>query len=305
MSVDKETGEVFKNTKGSGVNKINTVKTNPTESKTQPNKAEPKIILKNPKFVKQGEAKTEEIKQGNAECSGNTSPEYASTEGSTSRGQYKKPLEKRSCFKCHQKGHVASMCTVKKKDNTASTNAKKAEIPAKSESRKEVSNSAKKSLQRKLEKEHDGGSRDPGKRPVNKNFEKPAFIPRQVSVGQASTSSAVPPKQAPPVNANKYQPPHRQHRHQSPQGDKFNSVNNYNNQNGYRDRQYSNNQHFSRNNYNQGYSNRGSYPQNNNNGPVNQRGYHNSQNQRPYRKFDQMNRNSPPRFRTPVGSDGY
>ena len=97
VSMDEETGEVFKNTKGSGVNKGNTIKTNPTESKkenpviskTQTRKAEPKIILKNPKFVKQGEAKTEEIKQGNAECSGNTSPKSASNEGSTSRGQYK------------------------------------------------------------------------------------------------------------------------------------------------------------------------------------------------------------------------
>ncbi|MFS7968991.1 putative transcription factor interactor and regulator CCHC(Zn) family [Helianthus anomalus] len=250
-----ESGDAKKNNKRKHLKKQNS----PPKSKNQTfvkkinfvqgsdMKNETAVIEKesNVEFAKNKNIEKSEIKQTEQNSSKASSP---SDKGSTSETPAKKSLKRRSCFKCHTKGHVASCCPNKKSEAQMSDK-QRGKLPEKSiDSEEKGSNSPKKSAPKQ---------------------------PQNVAVGVDKAGTGTPQVPRFQINQQRFQPRSPPSRYQrprssSPRVNNFNgNTSNFRSQGQYQNR-YQNN--GGRTFYNNGFRNY------NNNASLNQNSRFQSQN---------------------------
>ncbi|MFS7932480.1 putative transcription factor interactor and regulator CCHC(Zn) family [Helianthus anomalus] len=239
----------------------------------------------NVEFAKNKNKEQSEIKQNEQNSSKASSP---SDKGSTSETPAKKSLKRRSCFRCHIKGHVASCCPNKKSEARMSDK-QRGKLPEKvGESEEKGSNSPKKSAPKQ---------------------------PQNVAVGVDKAEKGTPQVPRFQRNQQRFQPRSPPGRYQrprssSPRMNNFNgNTSNFRSQGQYQNR-YQNN--GGRNFYNNGfrnYNNNASWNQNSRFQNQNfQRSnspnvYRNPQDQRPSGNQNQIPTGL--RSKTPIRSNGY
>ncbi|KAJ0938205.1 putative transcription factor interactor and regulator CCHC(Zn) family [Helianthus annuus] len=232
----------------------------------------------NVEFAKNKNKEKSEIKQTEQNSSKASPP---SDKGSTSETPAKKSLKRRSCFRCHVKGHVASCCP-NKKSEAQMTKKQRGKLPVKS-----------------------GDSEEKGSNSPMKSAPKQ---PENVAVGVDKAETGTPQVPRFQRNQQRFQPRSPPGRYQrprssSPRMNNYNS-NNFRSQGQYQNR-YQNN--GGRNFYNNGfrnYNNNASWNQNQNFQRSNcPNVYRNPQDQRPSGNQNQIPTGL--RSKTPVRSNGY
>ncbi|KAJ0587956.1 putative transcription factor interactor and regulator CCHC(Zn) family [Helianthus annuus] len=239
----------------------------------------------NVEFAKNKSIEKSEIKQTEQNSSKGSSP---SDKGSTSETPAKKSLKRRSCFRCHTKGHVASCCPNKKSEAQLSDK-QRGKLPQKSgDSEEKGSNSPKKSAPKQ---------------------------PQNVAVGVDKAGTGTPQVPRFQRNQQRFQPRSPPGRYQrprssSPRMNNFNgSTNNFRSQGQYQNRYQNNGGRTFYNNGFRNYNNQASWKNNSRFQNQNfQRSncpnvYRNPQDQRPSGNQNQIPTGL--RSKTPIRSNGY